>query len=404
MPDKRITMKKTSIICALLFAAILVSCGGTYSGIPKQYRPLLDQALERAGGNRAELEKAIREAPRKQKEGVAFLIAYMPEHDLTTMTGDYLLKNTDLAYQARERFAWTKSIPDSLFLNDVLPYANAGETRDDWRGDFYNRFAPYVENCGTLEDAVRAIAENAHRELGVEYNTARRRADQSPTESLEISIASCTGLSILLTDALRSVGIPSRLAGTIWHDDRGNHTWSEAWIDGKWYFMEYYFEDLDRAWFLADAGKATPGDPRKAILAASYKPAGDSVQLAWNVRAGKVPGYDVSRRYIEIYRDIFKDKMTDGNHTILKVKMFESPACYPQSDGRVRVNVDIFQGADQIGGGSTAGPTQDMNDVLEFIVEKSKEYTLKYFPAGQSREASVQVGDQPGEITLYVND
>lgn len=396
---------RLSAICAVLFTALLVSCGGPYSGIPKQYHPLLDAALEKAGENRAELEKAITEIPRKQKEGMAFLIAYMPERDLTTLTGDYLLKNVELAYVARDRFAWAKSVPDSIFFNDVLPYANAGETRDDWREDFYMRFSPYVENCKTLEEAVFAVAKNAHPELEVEYSTARRRADQSPTESLEISIASCTGLSILLTDAFRSVGIPSRLAGTIWHDDRGNHTWSEAWIDGQWYFLEYYFEDLDRAWFLADAGKATVGDPRKAILAASYKPTGKLVRLAWNGRAGEVPGYDVSQRYIDIANEVFSGKLADGNHTVLKVKAYTDKKNTSRSEDRVKVMVDAFKGeTEQIGGGSTAGPTQDMNDVLEFIVEKNKEYTLKYFPPGQAKETKVTVGTEPMEVTLYVND
>lgn len=50
-----------------------------------------------------------------------------------------------------------------------------------------------------------------------------------------------------------------------------------------------------------------------------------------------------------------------------------------KSDDRVAANVDIFCGKDQIGGGRTAGPTQDMNDVLEFMVEKNKVYTLNYF-------------------------
>ena len=48
-------------------------------------------------------------------------------------------------------------------------------------------------------------------------------------------MASCTGLSVLLVDALRAAGIPARFAGTpAWHDDRGNHSWVEVWIGGRW--------------------------------------------------------------------------------------------------------------------------------------------------------------------------
>ena len=54
-------------------------------------------------------------------------------------------------------------------------------------------------------------------------------------------MASCTGLSILLVDALRSVGIPARFAGTAsWHDDRGNHSWTEVRLDDGWHFTEFY--------------------------------------------------------------------------------------------------------------------------------------------------------------------
>ncbi|MDL2222184.1 transglutaminase-like domain-containing protein, partial [Parabacteroides sp. OttesenSCG-928-N08] len=374
-------MNKYSFAILLCVCCLLLSCTGN-NGIPAKYQPLINAQLEKAGDNRAELERALNETPRKQKEGIAFLIAYMPESDLTTLKADYLLKNVELAYTAREEFPWAKNIPDSLFLNDVLPYANASETRDDWREDFYNRFSPYVKGCTTLEEAVRAINENAKAELGVEYNTARRRADQSPTESLEIMIASCTGLSIMLTDAFRAVGIPSRLAGTIWHDGRGNHTWSEVWIDGEWFFTEYYFEDLNSAWFLADAGKATPGGGQTSIIAASYKPSERNYRQAWNRRAGETAGYDVSQRYIDLYQTVMADKVAQGNHIPLRVKMYKNRKSTSKSDDRVKVMVDIFQGADQLGGGSTAGETQDMNDVLEFLVEKNKEYTLKYFPDG----------------------
>lgn len=380
----------------------MLSCGGRYAGIPESYHALLDEALVNAGENRGEMERALEQAPKDQREGMAFLVAYMPANDLTTLKADYLLANVALAYEARNRFAWAKEVPMELFLNDVLPYANANEVRDDWRADFYERFAPYVAECKTLREAVIAINSNAHGELGVEYSTARRRADQSPPESLELGIASCTGLSILLTDAFRSVGIPSRLAGTIWSDDRGNHTWSEVWVDGTWYFTEYYFADLDNAWFLSSAGKAIAGDPKYGIYAASYKPTEIEARLAWHSGGVQTPAYEVTQRYLDIYNTVYQGQLEDGNHVTLRVKAFADKAHTTRSEDRVKVNVDVFR-ADglQIGGGSTAGPTQDMNDVLEFMVEKGVEYTVKYFPGGQERAEVVKVGDQPVEVTLF---
>lgn len=50
--------------------------------------------------------------------------------------------------------------------------------------------------------------------------------------------ASCTGMSTLLVDALRSQGIPARAAGTPrWNTpEGGNHVWVEVWDDGVWSF------------------------------------------------------------------------------------------------------------------------------------------------------------------------
>ena len=392
-------MKK--FVFLLLAPCVMLSCAGKYAGIPESYHKLLDEALVKAGDNRAEMEKALSETPKDQKEGMAFLVAYMPERDLTTLKADYLLKNVSLAYEARDSFAWAQEVPMELFLNDVLPYVNASEVRDNWREDFYRRFAPHVEKCTTLREAVIAINSAAHPELKVEYSTARRRADQSPPESLEIGIASCTGLSILLTDAFRSVGIPSRLAGTVWSDDRGNHTWSEVWVDGTWYFSEYYFVDLDCAWFLSSAGKAIAGDPKYGIHAASYMPADLTLPLPWDSSGVAAPTVEVTQRYLDLYNDIYKGQLEDGNHVPLLIRAYADKKHTTRSEDRIKLNVDVFQGLVQIGGGSTAGPTQDMNDVLEFLVEKNKEYTVKYFPGGQERAETVKVGDKPAEVVLY---
>ena len=100
----------------LLFCVVcLLACAGNkYSGVPEKYHALLNQALEKAGENRAELEKALAEAPAEQKEGMAFLIAYMPDRDLKELNAEFLLENTAYAYQARNQYPWAKALPDRV--------------------------------------------------------------------------------------------------------------------------------------------------------------------------------------------------------------------------------------------------------------------------------------------------
>ncbi|MEG1738480.1 MAG: transglutaminase-like domain-containing protein [Odoribacter sp.] len=393
--------------CVLLVVVVcLLSCSGNkYTGIPEKYYALLDQALKNAGENAGELKKALEKVPVEQKEGMAFLISYMPERDLKELTADFLLENTEYAYKAREKYTWAQSLPDSIFLNEVLPYVSMNETREGWRKDFYNRFDKYVVNCQTIFEAIDSVNRNIRDEILVDYNTKREKPDQSPFESIRQGMASCSGLSILLTDAFRSVGIPSRIAGTpCWHDERGNHNWTEVWADGNWYFTEYYFPgQLNNAWFFADAGKAVKDDLQKAIYASSFKLTATYFPLVWDETIRYVCAANVTDFYVSLYKSHLSEISTDGNHLPLRLMMFADNQCVQNSDSRVAVNVDIFCGKSQMGGGRTAGPTQDMNDVLTFMLEKGQTYTIKYADAaGNSKSIDVLLQDQAEEVKLYM--
>lgn len=390
----------------LFLVVCSVACtGNRYQGVPEKYHVLLDSALAKAGGDAPELKKALEVAPDVQKEGIAFLIAYMPERDLQQLTAAFLLENTDYAYRAKEQYSWAKALPDSIFLNEVLPYVSLNETREGWRKGFYEWFGKYVVHCNTIFEAIDSINRNIRDEVMVDYNTKREKPDQSPAESIRQGMASCSGLSILLTDAFRAVGIPSRIAGTPnWHDERGNHNWCEVWADGKWYFTEYYPNRLNHAWFFADAGKAERNLPEKAIYASSFKPTGVSFPLVWDKNIRYVPAENVTDRYVELYKAYESEIMSAGNHVTVEVMMFKNNRCSLQSDDRVAANVDVFCGSEQMGGGRTAGTKQDMNDILKFNLEKNRTYTFKYADEnGMSKAVDVKVGDKPERVKLFMN-
>lgn len=395
-------MKHLSFI---LFLCLIACSGGKYNNIPEKYHNLLDKALATAGNNAIELQTALAKAPAEQKEGMAFLISYMPERDLKELKADFLLENSAYAYKAREQFSWAKQIPDSIFFNEVLPYVSLNEKRENWRKEFFDRFSKYVVNCSDIFEAIDSINQNVRDEVLVDYSTKRKKPDQAPFESMEQHLASCTGLSIILTDAFRAVGIPSRVAGTPnWHDERGNHNWTEVWANGKWYFTEYYFPgQLDNAWFFADAGKAIKNDREKAIYASSFKPTGISFPLVWDENIKYVAAENVTDRYTELYRKHLASISTDGNHVSLRVMAFKNKNQDKESDDRVAVNLDIFEDSKQMGGGRTSGPTQDMNDVLTFALEKNKTYTIKYADSkGKLQEVKVKLDDKFSEVKIYM--
>ena len=137
-------------------------------------------------------------------------------------------------------------------------------------------------------------------ELGVKYSTKRKKADQSPYETLETGLASCTGLSVLLVDACRAVGIPARIVGTpLWSDRSGNHTWVEIW-DGDWHFTgacEPTGNELDRGWFAGRASTAQRDHRLHAIYAVTFKKNGQTFPMVWDRDNQSVFAVNVTDRY-----------------------------------------------------------------------------------------------------------
>jgi hypothetical protein len=401
----RTNMGKTIRFSELLMLGalmLLTGCTQKYSGVPSKYHAKLDTAFQSSGENKAELEKALAEVPDSEKEGIAFLIVNMPQCDLERLSSDFLTDNVHYAYKARETFPWTKALPDSVFFNEVLPYVSLNERRDNWRKDFFDRFLPYVKDLDDVRAAIDSVNKNIADEVGVEYNTEREKPDQSPYESMEQGMASCSGLSVLLTDAFRAVGIPSRIAGTAnWHDNRGNHSWNEIWIDGEWYFTEYYPSGLNKSWFLADAGQADADDPGHAIWASSFRKTSTPFPLVWDLDIKDVPAVNVTDRYVKLYEKQQKAKVASGELVPVEVIMLKNDKCLLVDDDRMAVNVDVFKGADQVGGGRTSGPTQDVNNILTLYVDKDAKYTFRYINSnGEIVNVDKEVGKDPVQVKL----
>lgn len=380
-------------ILTLLWATLLVACGGRYgAGIPAAYEPLLDEAL--ADCPRADsLRELLRTTPRAEREAMAYTIAYMPRGDRDTLSIELLRENVAYACRARNEFAWAKTLPDSIFLNEVVPYASVDEVRDCWRPKFYEIFAPMIADCPDMRSAAELINQRIRETVKVDYNTNREKTNQNASESMRQGRATCTGLSVLLIDALRAVGIPARFAGTpAWHDNRGNHSWTEIWIDGKWYFTEYYYAGLDDGWFYADAGKATPGH-QHGIFAVSFRPTGDWFPMVWNWHSREIHAVDVTPRYVDGYAALCA---AQGDALVtVRFEMYRNAQHTSASTDRVVANVDVFCDGKQVGGGSTAGPLQDMNDCLTFQLEGGHTYAFRYENAkGEPVEIEAAVGDE----------
>jgi hypothetical protein len=269
-------------------------------GVEPESAALVADALVRAGGNRGELERALRDVPDGQRAGMQFLVAHMPQRDLESLSAEYLLENTASAYEALHAAPWGGRIPPEVFLNDVLPYASINERRDRWRKDFRAKCLPLVTEARTPGQAAVILNQKIYGLFNVRYSTNHKKADQSPDESIESGLATCSGLAVLLIDACRAVGVPARFCGTpLWADRSGNHSWVEVWDDG-WHFTgaaEPAGDALDAVWFGDRAAAAKRDDVLHAIYASSFKRTPQHFPLVWARDERGVSAVNVTDRY-----------------------------------------------------------------------------------------------------------
>lgn len=296
------------------------------------------------------------EAGSPAERAASFLVATMPKDDLRRLDPGYVRENIRLALQARSEFAWAGEVPEALFLNDVLPYAALDEDRDPWRAEMLARLRPVVAACKTRREAIVAVNAALRDLVKVEYNTKRRAPNQSPPDSIRQGVASCTGLSILLCDAFRAVGIPSRIAGVpTWVTVQGNHNWVEVW-DGEWHFTEYYpdKQGLNHGWLLERAAYADPGRAETWVYASSWAPTGLYFPMVWNLGSRSVAAVNRTAAY-HAYAGGRKQALT-VEECVVGIRVF-------RGGKRVPTEVTVSQGGKPVATVRTADASQDMMDV-----------------------------------------
>ena len=357
---------------------------------------LVQKALQRAGENQAQLRRALDSSPIEQREGMEFLIANMPERDLRTLTSEFLLEEVRLAYLAWDKSQWRNDIPKEVFLNNVLPYANINERRDSWRKDFSERFSPLIEGAKTPAQAAARLNQKLFPLLNVKYSTKRPKADQSPYESIHSGTASCTGLSVLLIDACRALGIPARFVGTpLWSDKSGNHSWVEVWDDG-WHFTgaaEPNGDDLDKAWFLDRAATAKRDDAMNAIYAVSFQRTPVHFPLVWDRSVDYISAVNVTDRYVDLgiippegsTRVLFRilDRAT-GRRIAAAVKVYDAD------------NKLVFEG-------TSKDERFDANDHLSVILPIGHTFSLEVRDGEKMNKSTFVPGQRDRPITVNLD-
>lgn len=198
--------------------------------------------------------------------------------------------------------------------------------------------------------------------------TQRKLPNQSPKESIEQGKASCTGLSIVLSDACRAVCVPARVVGTpLWANKTGNHTWVEIW-DQDWHFTGACEQDkngLDRGWFVGNAAEAKKDSFEHAIYASSFRKTKQHFPLVWAMGYKEVPAENVTERYTK--------KAAPKPATVrVSIRVLNAMKKRVELTVTVQNIAELKLGVE----GTSRGESADLNDLLTFDLEPGKEYQV----------------------------
>lgn len=202
-------------------------------------------------------------------------------------------------------YPWSNAAPAEIAAASVTPDTVVDEIPCDWRPVLTPLVAPLVADCTTAREAVLAISAGIGKATGAYYSRERSKHNMNVLETLREKKISCTGQSILLVCALRSVGIPARAVGVhTWNHIEGNHTWAEAWFDGSWHMIEMGENDFNTPWVMEYIGMLNPRHPFQRILAA-YPPGKTTWWPKKLANAGNLTNFaaeDVTQRYMQLAR------------------------------------------------------------------------------------------------------
>ena len=250
-------------------------------------------------------------------------------------------------------FPWSQTAPEHIRQAAVLPDRVMDETPCNWRPILSQIFPPMVKECRNAREAALHIAANIGAVTGAYYSTERRKHNMNALEALAEKKISCTGQSILLVCALRSVDIPARAVGVhTWNHIEGNHTWAEAWIDGEWQMIEFNEHDFNTPWVMEYIGMLNPLNPFQRVRAAM--PGG---AISW------WPREFAARKNLPNFQ---AEDVTE--HYLIKARRWYTHAGIPENTQRILIDLQPRQ---------AEAPVVEIVDEMDRVISSGRLPTLR---------------------------
>lgn len=150
--------------------------------------------------------------------------------DVETITAEYLIRHTDLAFAAWRAVPAAERAPFDAFLDFILPYRGSEEPIDEWMTPLTERYAAIAKDLGpgaTRADLWKKANEDLSRRARFDEIYYLHPTDQSFHEAEKSGMGRCEDLANLQGYTARALGVAMAQDYTpAWAHRDNNHAWT----------------------------------------------------------------------------------------------------------------------------------------------------------------------------------
>jgi hypothetical protein len=202
-----------------------------------------------------ELERGFSGCTEDERLLMQFFYGTMPLSDAGEYDFETFLGFVRHGLMLRRKVEWCRTLPEDIFVKQVLYYRINSEKIENCRPFFYEKIRERIRGM-SMEQAVLEI--NYWAAEHVSYRASDERT-LSPMTVYRSGDGRCGEESAFLVSVLRAAGIPSRQVYVpVWAHCDDNHAWVEVRLADGWHYLGACEpeEVLDRGWFDGAASRA----------------------------------------------------------------------------------------------------------------------------------------------------
>ncbi|NQS97593.1 MAG: transglutaminase domain-containing protein [candidate division Zixibacteria bacterium] len=151
-------------------------------------------------------------------------------YDSQTITADFLIIQIDYAFRAWREKPWAKELSFDSFCEYVLPYRGSSEPLESWREYFWLKYEDIEDKMTDSSNPIEAVCiinDNIKSWFSFDSRFYYHPTDQGMTEMLENRMGRCEDMTNLTIYAMRANGLAVTSDYTpYWANTGNNHAWN----------------------------------------------------------------------------------------------------------------------------------------------------------------------------------